>query len=110
MGESGARCSEESWSNVHEERERRGDPDKPSDEMESVHRLSEAELRDKEGPLSSTVHRPNPGPTGRIKLLLHPRWIFGLQLDYDSSRQSREDNIHMSFWHIRLQTHAIQIV
>ena len=75
--------------------------------MESLHRLSEAELRDQEGPLPSPVHRPNHGLTGRIELLLLPRRIFGLQSDCHLSRRSREDNIHMSLWHIRLQTHAI---
>ena len=67
MGESGARCSKESWSNGHDERERRGDPDTHSDEMESLHRLSEAELHNEEGPLPSTVHRRNPEPSGRIE-------------------------------------------
>ena len=79
MGESGARCSKESQSNGYDERERRGDPDTPSHKMESLHRLSEAELRNKEGP--SLVHQPNPRPTGKIKLLMLPQQIFGLQLD-----------------------------
>ena len=55
MSESGARCSEESWSNGHDGRERRGDPDTPSNKMESLHRLSKAELRNN-GPLPSPVH------------------------------------------------------
>ena len=82
----------------------------PSDEIESLHRLLEAELRNEEGPLPSTAHRPNPRPTGRIKLLLLHGRIFGLQPDCDTSRRSREDDVHMSFWHIRLQTHAIWTV
>ena len=56
MSESGARCSEESQSNGHDERERRGNPDTPSDEMKSLHRLSEVELHNEEGPLPSTVY------------------------------------------------------
>ena len=110
MGESGTRCFEESRSNGHDEREGRRDPDTPSDEVESLHRLSEAELHDQEGPLPSPVYRPNPGPTGRIKLLLLPRWIFRLQSDFYSSRRSREDDIHMSVSHICLQTHTIRIM
>ena len=110
MGESGSRCSKESWSNGRNERERRGDPNTPVDEMESLHRLLEAELCDEEGPLPSTVHRPNSGPTGRIELLLLPGWIFGVQLDCNSSRRSREDDVHMSSWHIHLHTHAIWTV
>ena len=86
MGESGTRCSEESRSNGQDEREGRGNLDTPSDEVESLHQLPEAELRDQEGPLPSTVHRPNPGPTGRIKLLLLPQRILGLQSDCYSSR------------------------
>ena len=78
MGESGTRCSEESRSNGYDERERRGNPDAPTDEVEGLHRLSEAELCDQEGPLPATVHRPDLGPTGRIKLLLLPRRILGL--------------------------------
>ena len=66
MGEFGARCFEKSWSNGHDQRERRGDPDTPCDEMESLYRLPEAELHNEQGPLPSTVHWPNPGPTGRI--------------------------------------------
>ena len=110
MGESTAHCSEEIWSNGYDKRERRGDPDTPSNEMERLHRLSKAELYIEEGPLPSPIHRPNPGPTGRIKLLLLSRRIFGLQPDCDSSRQSREDEVHMSFWHIRLHTHVIRTV
>ena len=72
MGESGAHFSEESQSNDHDDRERQGDPDTPSDEMESLHRLSEAELRNEEGSLHAPVHRLNPRPTGRIKLLMLP--------------------------------------
>ena len=45
MGESGTRRSEESQSNGHDEWERRGNPDAPTDEVEGLHRLSEAELR-----------------------------------------------------------------
>ena len=78
MGESGTHCSEESRSNHHDERKGRGNLDTPSDKVESLHRLPEAELRDQEGPLSTSVYRPNPGLTGRIKLLLLPRWIFAL--------------------------------
>ena len=70
MGESGTRCSEESWSNGHDEREGRGNPDTPFDEVKSMHRLPKAELRNQEGPLPSPIHRPNLEPTGRIKLLL----------------------------------------
>ena len=110
MGESGTRCSEESQSIGHDEREGRGNSDTSSDEVESLHRLPKAELRDQEGPLPATVHRPNPGLTGRIELLLLSRWIFGLQSDCHSSRRSREDDVHMSFWHLRLQTHAIRTV
>ena len=75
-----AHCFDESWSNGHDERERQRDPDMPSDEVESLHRLPEAELHDREGRLSSPIHRPNPGSTCSIELLLLPRWIFGLQL------------------------------
>ena len=110
MGESGARCSEESWSNDHDKEERRGDLDTPSNEMKSLHQLSKTELHKKEGPLPSSIHRPNLGQTRRIKLLLLSGRIFGLQLNCNSSRRSREDDIHMSFWHIRLQTHAIRTV
>ena len=78
MGEFGTRRPEESQSNSHDERERRGNPDAPTDEVEGLHRLPEAELRDQEGPLLATVHRPDPGPTSRIKLLLLPRRILGL--------------------------------
>ena len=78
MGESGTRCSEESRSNGHDEREGQGNPDTPSDEVEGLHRLQEAELHDQEGPLPTSVHQPNPGPTGRIKLILLCRRIFGL--------------------------------
>ena len=85
MGESGTRCSEESRSNRHDEREGRGNLDAPTDEVESLHRLQETELRNQEGQLSATVHRPNPGPAGRIELLMLPRWIFGLQSDCYSS-------------------------
>ena len=102
MGEFGACYSKESLSNGHDEWERQGDPDTPIDETKSLHRLSEAELCNEEGPLPSIVQRPNPGLIGRIKLLLLTGWIFGLQLDYDSSRQSREDDVHMSFWHVHM--------
>ena len=85
MGESSACCPKESWSNGHDERERRGDLDTPFNEMESLHRLSKVELRNEEGSLPSTAHRPNPGPTGRIKLLSLPGWIFRLQPDCDPS-------------------------
>ena len=81
MGESGARCSKETWSNGHDERERQEDLDTSSDETDSMHRLSEAELCNEEGPLPSTVHRLNPGPTSRIKLLMLLGRIFGLQPD-----------------------------
>ena len=67
--ESGARCSEESWINSHDEREGWGDLDTPSDEMESLHRLLEAKLCNEEGPLPSLIHQPNPWPTGMIELL-----------------------------------------
>ena len=72
--------------------------------------LSKAELCNEEGPLPATVHRPNPGPTSKISLLLLSGRIFSLQLDCDSFRRSREDDVHMSFWHIGLQTHAIWTV
>ena len=72
MGESGTCCSEESRSNGHDEQEGRGNLDAPTDEVESLHRLPKAELHNQEGPLLATVHRPNPGPTGRIELLLLP--------------------------------------
>ena len=78
--------------------------------MEGLHRLSNAELYNKKGPLPFPIHRPNPRPTGRIKLLPLPQRILGLQPDCDSSRRSREDDVHMSFWHIRLQMHAIRTV
>ena len=78
MGESGTYSSEESRSKSHDERERRGNPDAPTDEVESLHRLSKAELRDQEGPLPATVHRPNPGLTGMIELLLLSQCILGL--------------------------------
>ena len=110
MGESGTRCSEESQSNGYDERERRGNLDAPTDEVEGLHRLSKAELRDQEGPLPAFVHRPNPGPTGRIKLLLLSRRILGLQSDCYPPRRSREDHVHLSFWHLRVQTHAIRTV
>ena len=44
MGESGICCSEEIWSNGHDEREGRGNSDTPTDEVESLHQLPEAEL------------------------------------------------------------------
>ena len=110
MGESGTRCSEESRSNGHGEREERGNPDAPTDEVESLHQLPKAELRYQEGPLPATVHRPNPGTTGRIGLLLLSRRIFGQQSDCYPHWRSREDDIHMSFWHFCLQTHATQTV
>ena len=78
MGECGARCSEESLSNGHDEREKRGNSDTSSNKVESLHQLPEAELRDQEGPFPSLVHQPNPEPTSRIKLLLLPQRIFGL--------------------------------
>ena len=108
MGESGARSSKESRSNGHDKREGRRDLDTTSNKMESLHRLSEAELCHKKGSLPTPVHRPNCGPTGRIELLMLPQQIFGLQLDCNSSRRSREDDFHMSLCHIRLKTHAIQ--
>ena len=46
MGESGTRCYKESQSNGYDERERRGNLDKPTDEVEGLHRLPKAELRD----------------------------------------------------------------
>ena len=95
-GESGARCSKQSRSNGHDKWERRGNSDTPSDEVESVHRLLEAKLDNQEGPFPSHVHRQNPGPTGRIELLLLSGRIFGLQSDCNSSRRSREDNNHVS--------------
>ena len=81
MGDSGARCSEESWSNSHDERERRGDPDTALDQIESLHRLSKAELCNEERTLPSPIHQLNPGLAGRIELLLLPRRIFRLQPD-----------------------------
>ena len=45
-----------------------------------------------------------------MELLMLPRRIFGLQSDCYSSQRSREDNIHMSFWHLCIQTHVIQTV
>ena len=101
MGESGAHCSEESRSNGHDEREGRGDLDMPIDELESLHRLSKAELRNEEGPISSPVHRLNPGPTGRIKLLLLFGRIFGLQPDCNSFQRSREDDVHFGTFAFR---------
>ena len=95
-----SRCSKESLTNSHDEWERRGDLDTPSEKIESLHWLSQAELCNEEGSLLAPVHRPNPRPSGRIELLLLPRWIFGLQPDCDSSPRSREDDVHMSFWHI----------
>ena len=78
MGEFGTRRPEESQSNGYDEREGRGNPDAPTDKVEGLHLLPEAELRDQEGPLPATVHRPDPGPTGRIQLLLLPQRILGL--------------------------------
>ena len=72
MGDSGTRYSEESRSNGYDERERRGNPDATTYEVEGLHRLSEAELRNQEGPVPATIHRPDLGPTGRIELLLLP--------------------------------------
>ena len=109
MGESGTCHFEESRSNGHDERERRGTPDVPTDEVEGLHRLPKAELHDQEGPLPSTIHRPNPGPTGRIELLLLSRQIFGLQSDCHPPRRSR-DHVHLSVCHLRLQKHAIRTV
>ena len=43
-----AHCSEESQSNGYDEREGRGNPDAPTDEVEGLHRLSEVELCDQE--------------------------------------------------------------
>ena len=100
LSESSTRCFEESWSNGHDEREGRENPGTPSDEVESLHQLSEAELCNQEGSLPSSVHRSNRGPIGMIELLLLPRWIFGLQSDCYSSRQSRDNDVHKSFWHI----------
>ena len=110
MGESSTCRSEESQSNGHDERKRRGNLHAPTNKVEGLHRLPKAELRDQEGPLPPTVHRPNPGSTGRIKLLLLSRQIFGLQSDCYPPRRSREDHVHLSFWHLRLQTHAIRTV
>ena len=45
MGESSTRRPKESRSNGYDERERRGNPDAPTDEVEGLHRLPEAELR-----------------------------------------------------------------
>ena len=78
MGESGTRRSEESRSNGHDKRERRGNPDASTDEVEGLHRLSEVEHRNQEGPLPATVHRPDPRPTRRIELHLIRRRIIGL--------------------------------
>ena len=44
MGESGTCCYEESWSNGHNQQEGRGNSDAPPDEVESLHRLSKAEV------------------------------------------------------------------
>ena len=46
MGESGTHCFEESRGNSHDEREGRRNSDMPSNEVESLHRLQETELRD----------------------------------------------------------------
>ena len=46
MGEFGTYRPEESRSNGYDEREGRGNPDAPTDEVEGLHRLPEAELRD----------------------------------------------------------------
>ena len=58
----------------------------PFDKLESLHRLSKAELRNKEGPLPSIVHRLDPRPTGKIKLFLLLGGIFRLQSDCDPSQ------------------------
>ena len=44
MGESDTRCFEESRSNSHDEREGQENSDAPTDEVDSLHRLPEAEL------------------------------------------------------------------
>ena len=74
----------------------------PFDEMESLHRLSDVELRNEEGSIPSIVHRPNLGPFGKTRLLLLLGWIFRLQTDCNSFGRSREEDVHMSFWHIFL--------
>ena len=86
MGESSISCSKESLSNGHDERERRGDLDTRFDEIETLHRLSKAKLHNEEGSLLSTIYRPDPRPTGGIKLVLLLGWIFGLQSDCNPSR------------------------
>ena len=101
---------EESRSNGHDEREGWRDPNTTSDEMESLHRLLEVELCHEKRPLPSPIHPPNPRPTGMIKLLLLPWQIFGLKSECYSSQRSREGNIHMSVWHLCIQTHAIWTV
>ena len=78
MSESGTCCYEESRSNGHDEQEGRGNLDALTDKVESLHRLPKVELSDQEGRLPATVHRPNPGPIGRIELLLLSRRIFEL--------------------------------
>ena len=78
----------------------------PSDGMEILHQLSDAEPCNEEGSHPSTNHQLDPGPTSRIKLFLLLGWIFGPQSNCEPSRWSREDNIHMPFLHIRLQTLA----
>ena len=110
ISESGTHCSEESRSNGHDQREGRGNLDVPTEEVESLHQLPKAELYDQERPLPAIVHRPNPGPTGTIELLLLSRRILELQPDCYPPRRSREDDVHMFFWHLRFQTHAIRTV
>ena len=45
MGESGTHCSEESRSNYYDEQEGWENLDTPTEEVESLHGLPEAELR-----------------------------------------------------------------
>ena len=58
--------------------------------MASLNRLSKAELRNKEGSFSFTVHQPDPELFGRAKLLLLLGWILSYnQIAIHSNNQEK---------------------
>ena len=67
-----------------------------SNKMTSLHRLSKADFCDKEGSRPLIVHQPDPEPFGITELLVLLGWILRLQLDCDSFRRLREDDVYMS--------------
>ena len=60
MGESRARGFKEGRSYGDRERQGRGYPNMPSDEVASLYRLPEVERRNIEGSLNVAIHRSNP--------------------------------------------------